>query len=687
MQARRHNKRRPSSNHHVIGTGLREIVFIGFCFISLYLFISLLTFSPLDSNNPTEYHNKGGVAGAYFAEVFLNLFGYFAYLFSIMVANLGWLIYQEKHKEFLENPKQLIIPSLGFLLTLSAGCGLAIVHFSAESALLPSHAGGVLGKLVGSSLVSIFSNLGATLVLLALFFTGVTLLTGLSWLKLMDTLGFHTLKNLPIVFSFLENKALPLFWEYFFHVLHWLKEHILWLWDYLDEAWWQLRQRFGHYEYMEEEDIEEPAKPNKTEKTTVPKMAVKIEPQNVEPEHIPEPMTEKPPLVGLKQKSITPIKYLNKHDLDQQLNQNLKDLGLDGHVHIAPSGPILTRVDIQLNTADLSQSQQLATYILQNMDEHAVRISTVIAEQVSLEIPNPTPETILLGVLLRGNLFQKGNATLGFALGKDINNHPMILDLARLPHLLLAGETDSDIDNALHSLLLSLLYKAGKTNTRFILLDSPRQVLQEYQDTPYLLTPVMDDLSQAEAVFQWCVVEMERRYHLMNQQGVRNISGYNQAIAEQNKQAVKRSKEGNLKTTEPLAYLVIVVHELENLQNSSSDQKAVEEHITRLAQKARAAGIHMVIATTQPNIHVVSGLIKTNFPTRIAFKVKEQNTAHNILGQNGAETLLGQGDMLYLTAGTGIPVRAHGAQVSLNEVRNVVTELKKQNAPVYQDII
>lgn len=689
MQARRYNRKRPTNNNnnHVIGAGLREIVFIGFCFISLYLFISLLTYNPLDPtwsdvvDQNTVVNNKGGLAGSYFADAFFNLFGYFSYLFAIMVAHLGWLIYQGKHKILLAEPKILVIPGLGFLLTLSAGCGLAIVHFSAESALLPSHAGGVLGQLVGRSLESIFSQLGATLVLLALFFTGVTLLTGLSWLRLMDILGYYTLKNLPIVLSFIENKVLPLFWDYFFYALHWLKVAAIAVWHYLDEQWWLLRQRFGHVEYDDDEEIEEKQPP----KPVVPVVPVKTAP--VKPPAPTPVIQDESQLDALKQTPVVPSKQLNRQQLSQQLKTILQQLDLDGNIQIAPSGPVLTRVDIQLNAVDLAQSNRVASLVLSELGEKGVRISTVLAEQVSLEVPNPTPETILLGTLLRSNLFQKGNATLGFALGKDINNHPMVLDLARMPHLLLAGEDPSDIDKALHSLLLSLFYKAEKTPSRFILFDSTRKVLDEYRDIPYLITPIINDLSQAEPVFRWCVNEMERRYHLMSAQGLRNISGYNQRMEQQQKlQALKTADTANL--PEPLPYLIIVVHELAALQNNSLEQaqKNLEEHISRLAQKARAAGIHMVIATSEPTIHVVSGLMKTNFSTRIAFKVKDPNTAHNILGQNGAETLLGQGDMLYLTPGTGVLVRAHGAQVTLSEIRNVVAELRKQGQPQYQSI-
>ena len=697
-QARR---RRTNTNRKLIITGLREILFIFFCFLGLYLFVSLFTYYPLDpslfhdNTGIQEIHNKGGLAGALLADLFLKLFGYFAYLFAYMIGYVGWIIYQGKHQDMLAEPRELIIPGVGFLLTLSAGCGLAIVHFAAESALLPSHAGGVLGNLVGKNIESIFSQLGATLILLAVFFTGVTMLTGLSWLKLMDVLGFHTLRLLPVVEQRARERVLPFLARHLGHFFQFTRERTVRFWHYASargrelktrgEAWWEERQarkqqrleqereaEEAEYEYEEDEESEAaPALPPDELPITAP-------------EDLPEAL-----LIQPRESLLPRMTHLERPDANtskpevkpifMRVQLALQKLKADAKVKGVYPGPVLSRVEIKPGQIDINEVVKLSEQLVEQLGIPGVHVQETSPGMLSLEIPNAQPRAIFLSELLESDAYLDGNAVLSIALGKDVVGIPVIADLARMPHLMLAGSNAADINRALHGVLLSLLYRLTARECRLLLLDSAHKAFTVYDPLPHLLAPVTREIKHIRHALRWCVGEIEHRYAMMAELGVRNIEGYNRKVT-----LPEETAEGFTVEAPPLPYIIVLIHEVAELFAEDHD-KEIEDLFIRLAQKARAAGIHMVIATQQPSVHVITGVMKNNFPTRIVFQVANKGESRVALGLPGAESLLGNGDMFYLTPGTATPARIHSAQVLLDEVRNVVEELRVQDAPEYAE--
>jgi len=700
-QARRTYRRASPNQKQPIEHGLREIVLIFFCFVGVYLFGSLLTYDARDPGwsfrgQVEEIHNRGGVAGAWLADVFINLFGYFSYLFPIIVGYIGWLIYQRRHHAILAEPKGLIVPGVGFLLTLSAGCGLAIVHFSAESALLPSHAGGILGIVVGKSLQSIFSQLGATLLLIALFFTGVTLLTGLSWLKVMDILGFYTLLWFPVVQRFLFEQFLPRFFYHLQHFFDVIRNFFQAVWQRLS-GWssafyrrWQDRRtawQTEREEFLDEDEEEDdyfikddplacPAESSKQpiDTTTIPGSAISNAATTRQDESL------LPVLNLLDAPSPVSTSVVDSEALAQQLVDIFNSSRIDVDIKSIYTGPVLTGFEVQ-PTPMVGNLEELGEILTQALQLPITHVVMTMPGVLGIEIPHPEREAIFLRELLSTPDFQEYPSPLVIALGKDVIGQPVMVDLTRVPHLLLAGNDGAEKNMALHTALLSLLYKATPQLLRLILIDNVTLDLTVYADLPHLLTPIITETAQVLPVLQWCEQEMERRYRLMAEKNVRNIEGYNQMLL----QAEVTQTDSTPTAISPLPYLVLVIPEMAEIMKTDIGIHA-EEIITRLTQKARASGIHLLLATQYPSVNVITGLLKANMPNRIAFQVASKSESRTILGQMGAETLLGSGDMLYMTAGTGIPVRVHGSFVSVYEVRRVVADLKKRAAPDYIDL-
>lgn len=657
-QARRsnRNRRNSSDNGTILRTGLREIVMFFFFFAALYLFISLFTYYPLDPAfshptpaTPETIRNKGGLAGAYFSDLFFYWFGYFAYLFVFMVGYAGWLFYQGRHHDLLSEPKHLLLPSVGFVLTIVAGCGLAIVHFAAESALLPSHAGGILGSWVGNSLKNVISSLGATLFLLVMFLLGISLLTGVSWLKIMDILGFHTLRILPIIGNNISNHLIPL-----------TKKHLISGWELSKRGAGQMRQTLqtGHEQLQRMRQT-------------------KVVPPTVE-DVITEPVKETPkPVVQPEPPVVQTVPQHSPEKIREQLLQLLQMFNISALIKQLQTGPIITRITLQASDPEsfhtLLESQQR---LAERLNVPQLHIADISLDTLTLEIPNASPEVIHLSRLLNLKHYAEIPSPLSIILGKDTAGQAVIVDISKMPHVLLVGCNPAEIDNALHVLLLGLLYKASPTEARLVLIDSTQKVLSEYNLLQHLLTSVITDHTQGIQALKWCLAEMDRRYHLMADLGVRNIEGYNRRV-----KATTHEETSSIPTELAiLPYLVIVMHEMSELL-----QGETEELITRLAQKARASGIHLVLATH--NTKNISALMKANFPTRMTFKVEEKADSRNLINQGGAEHLLGNGDMFYLTAGNNFPIRVHGAQISLPEIRQVIDELRKHGGkPQYQDL-
>ena len=690
-QARRSSRRINSPRKKPIKHRLREIVLIFFCFVGLYLFVSLLTYYGSDpgwlhSGPVEEIRNKGGVAGALFADIFFYLFGYFAYLFSIMVGYMGWLIYQGRHHDILAEPRTLIVPGIGFVLTLTAGCGLAIVHFMAESALLPTHAGGILGLWVGNGLVSIVDRLGATLILLAIFFTGVTLLTGLSWLKLMDTLGYHTLQRWPAVKKYLSSQFWPWFLEQARHGLHHVKKFLIILFKKLQQGikaaytrwqarhanWREERKQFDMDSTFDEDDddyfIKDESPVDETASSKTQSTSEQTSQHNLaspEPPLLPSlNLLESVP----EQLSSPDVKILSQRIIDTFAAWQLK-----ATINATQPGPVLTRFELKIiPSIEAKYFEELGEALAKALKLEHVQITETQPGMVDILTPNFKRQTIYLKHLLQTPEFQCNSSPLAVALGTDISGHPIIIDLSKIPHILMAGREVAEKRIAINTLIMSLLFKSEPTVVRFLLIDNNTQTLSIYADLPHLLMPVLTDMALCAPALGWCVQEMERRYSLMASAGVRNIEDYNQAIL------LQEDAESNT----ALFYVVIIINELAELMTTRIE-KQTEPFLIALIQKARAAGIHIILATQNPTVNVITGLIKANIPTRMAFKTTHQTESRTILGQTGEETLLGDGDMLYMTAGTRMPVRVHGGFVSDFDVQNVISDLKARATPDY----
>ena len=373
------------------------------------------------------------------------------------------------------------------------------------------------------------------------------------------------------------------------------------------------------------------------------------------------------------------------------IEKKLGDFGVNVTVMEAQSGPVITRYEIEPATGVKgSQIVNLSKDLARSLSLVDIRVVETIPGKnlMGLELPNPKRQMVRLEEIVGSTNFVDSKSLLTVALGKDIAGHAVVADLARMPHLLVAGTTGSGKSVGINAMILSILYKATPEQARLILIDPKMLEMSVYEDIPHLLAPVVTDMREAANALTWCVNEMERRYKLMSKMGVRNLAGFNTKIKEAKERGENIPNPFSLTPDAPepldnLPFIVVVIDELADLMMVAG--KKIEELIARLAQKARAAGIHLVLATQRPSVDVITGLIKANIPTRISFQVSSKVDSRTILDQMGAETLLGQGDMLYLPPGTSVPVRVHGAFVDDDEVHRVVNYLKEQGEPDYID--
>jgi len=677
----------PAIARHV-HRALREGAFVLALAVAAYLLLSLGSFNPDDpgwshTGAGTGIDNAGGRAGAWFADVFLYLFGYIAYLVPVMVAWAGWLVYRRRPEAEGENGA-LRFHALrwgGFFITLVAACGLATLHFDAVPGTLPvgANAGGVLGAFVGTYCLQVLGLLGSTLLLLALFLAAITLFTGLSWFELMDIVG----------------------------------RGVLVIWSRILAAVGALRERAIAHRARQQREASVARERNRN-KGVARKKAPRIEPVVEPPRESkrvqkekqielfePPPDSELPALSLLDKPAAEKGGYSNEalEAMSRLVEHKLEDFNITAEVVAVHPGPVITRFELQPAAGvKVSQITNLSKDLARSLSVVSVRVVEVIPGKstVGLEIPNEQRQMVRLSEVLRSPEYDQSKSPLTLAMGHDISGQPVVADLQKMPHLLIAGTTGSGKSVAVNAMLLSLVYKALPKDVRLILIDPKMLELNAYEGIPHLLAPVVTDMKEAANALRWCVAEMERRYRLMASQGVRNIAGYNRKVRD----AIEAGKpipdpfykpeeaadpEAPPPTLEPIPYIVVVIDEFADMMMTVG--KKVEELIARIAQKARAAGIHLLLATQRPSVDVITGLIKANIPTRMAFQVSSRVDSRTILDQQGAEQLLGNGDMLYLPAGTGYPQRVHGAFVDDHEVHKVVDSLRKAGAPVYRDDI
>ncbi len=699
-----------------LGRVLREAAFWLIVGAALYLVVSLAGYDPRDPGwsylGPASgVHNPGGRAGAWIGDVLLFLLGWFAYLVPVMLVWTAVLVFRRPHRLFNDNLYLLALRWSGFFITLAAGTGLFEVR-SVPSGMLPAGAGGALGAFLGDGLAASFNRPGATLLLLAVLLSGLTLFTGLSWLRVLEAVGAATL--------WLGRRAGAL-----------LRERL--------RAW---RPRSGPDVVRREpllvegaEVVEPLSEPLVVEAPpSVPAPAVKTRAEKEAPAsgrtqgEAPEtkdaagkkvPVTRRPreeaplPLLEPDPDSALPSlalldeprhssKGYSEEDLQEMsrlVEARLADFRVQVEVVAVHPGPVVTLFELSLAPGTkVAKITGLAKDLARALSSISVRVVEVIPGKpvIGLEVPNREREMVFLSEILRSRAYERSKSPLTLALGKDIGGNPVVADLGKMPHVLIAGTTGSGKSVAINAMILSLLYKALPSEVRLIMIDPKMLELSVYEGIPHLLTPVVTDMKEAANALRWCVGEMERRYRLMSALGVRNIAGYNRVVA----QAEAKGEpipdplfdpEQDFAGTgpEPLArlpYIVIVIDELADMMMVVG--KKVEELIARLAQKARASGIHLLLATQRPSVDVLTGLIKANIPTRIAFQVSSRIDSRTVLDQMGAEHLLGHGDMLYLPPGSSLTQRLHGAFVDDAEVHRVVESLKQHGGPDYiEDVL
>jgi S-DNA-T family DNA segregation ATPase FtsK/SpoIIIE len=645
-----------------------------------YFLVAMVSYDALDpswahSGSNTEISNFGGTAGAWIADLSFYLFGYLAFLIPTMLIYNGMILVKTRDLSAEDRYQMLVIRWSGFVLTLISGCALASLHFSVAVDAMPLDAGGILGQIAGNYFSQGLGFIGATVMHLALFLSGLTLFTGLSWLALVDNLGKYTLLAI----------------------------------DKLIDRYYLLRDRVEGKRNRSERKQVFQVQQHKQE-TRKP---VKIEPVVEQIETSPRVEKEKQiPLFKPSSKggsTIPPMALLDKprakvsgyskaalEAMSQQLESKLRDFGIEVQVESVHPGPVITRFEIlPAPGVKVSQISNLSKDLARSLSVIGVRVVEIIPGKsvMGLEIPNENREVVALSEIIQSRAFDESSSPLTLALGKDISGEAMVADLAKMPHLLVAGTTGSGKSVALNVMLLSILFKATPSDVRMILIDPKMLELNVYEDIPHLIAPVVTDMKEAANALRWCVAEMERRYRLMASLGVRNIFCYNRKVREAtaagspikdplfDRKRLLLEPEATPDDLEPLPYIVVVVDEFADMIMVVG--KKVEELIARLAQKARASGIHLLLATQRPSVDVITGLIKSNIPTRIAFQVSSKIDSRTILDQMGAETLLGNGDMLYLPPGTSVPERVHGAFVDDHEVHAVVNEIKKLGAPNY----
>ncbi|MBV4455036.1 MULTISPECIES: DNA translocase FtsK [Pseudomonas] len=690
---------------------LKEGALIAIGALCLFLMMALLTYGKDDpgwSHNSKidDVQNFGGPVGSYSADILFMVLGYFAYIFPLLLAIKTWQIFRQRHEPWQWSGWLFSWRLIGLVFLVLSGAALAHIHFHAPTGL-PAGAGGALGESLGDLARRTLNIQGSTLMFIALFLFGLTVFTDLSWFKVMDVTGKITLDLLEL-FQGAANR------------------------------WWAARvERKRMVAQLREVDtrvneVVAPSTPDRREQAKVKERLIEREqalskhmsdrekqvppviapapPKAPEPSHRVQKEKQAPLFIdSAVEGTLPPISILDPAE-KKQLNYSpeslaavghlleikLKEFGVEVSVDSIHPGPVITRYEIQPAAGvKVSRISNLAKDLARSLAVTSVRVVEVIPGKttVGIEIPNEDRQIVRFSEVLSTPEYDNFKSPVTLALGHDIGGKPVITDLAKMPHLLVAGTTGSGKSVGVNAMILSILFKSGPEDAKLIMIDPKMLELSIYEGIPHLLCPVVTDMKDAANALRWSVAEMERRYKLMAKMGVRNLSGFNAKV--------KEAQDAGTPLTDPLykresihdeaplltklPTIVVVVDEFADMMMIVG--KKVEELIARIAQKARAAGIHLILATQRPSVDVITGLIKANIPTRMAFQVSSKIDSRTIIDQGGAEQLLGHGDMLYMPPGTSLPIRVHGAFVSDDEVHRVVEAWKLRGAPEYNDDI
>jgi S-DNA-T family DNA segregation ATPase FtsK/SpoIIIE len=659
-----------------LGRLLAEARWIVGGLVTVALFAMLATYS---RDDPSFTHaavaagvsNLGGRVGAWVADVLLLLFGASAWL---LVLGLGvWVVRGFRHLYRTSSgadPLADDLPGwahgLGFVLLLVGAVGLEALRLYALKAALPGAPGGIVGVAASQFVRAGVGFTGATLVFLTAIAIGLSLFLDFSWLAVAERLG-----------GFIEGIA---------RRAERRRE------EAEDRAIGEAAVKVREAALIEERERIEESPPVHIER---PPTHVKPSERKQKEKQVPlfaELVDARLPALDLLDEPPPGAEAIATETLEftsRLIEKKLRDFNVEAIVVAAYPGPVITRYEIEPAVGVKgSQIVNLAKDLARALSLVSIRVVETIPGKnlMGLELPNPRRQTVRLSEIMGSAVYNESHSLLTLGLGKDIAGKPVVVDLARMPHLLVAGTTGSGKSVGINAMILSILYKADPSQVRMILVDPKMLELSVYEGIPHLLAPVVTDMREAGNALQWCVVEMDKRYRLMSKLGVRSLASYNQKIADARAKGEFVKNPFSLtpddpEPLDPLPMIVVVIDELADLMMVSS--KKVEELIARIAQKARAAGMHLILATQRPSVDVITGLIKANIPARISYQVSSRVDSRTILDQMGAESLLGQGDMLYLAPGTGLPTRVHGAFVADAEVHRVVEYLKSRGAPQY----
>ncbi len=723
------------------------------CMIATYILLALSSFHSSDpgwsqSNFEGEIKNVTGAVGAWLADVLFYFFGYTAYLIPVIVALTGWLLFKRIHRLLEIDYFSVGLRLIGFLLITFSLASLASMN---ANDIYEFSAGGVSGDVIADAMLPYFNQLGTTLLLLCFVGAGFTLLTGISWLTVVEAVGFATiwclkqLKQIPEKFSSApETEDTKGFMSVFDRFKESRQQKALAHDDEFDDEDYDVEQKvtgdsdkvanearrkvkepsFSLPKVSLDKEVEEdesslsfsaqdddesidfdakhssgaviPAKRAQEKAKIVDGIVVLPGGEEAQPK---KPVTPLPDisLLDVPNRKANPISQEELDQVARLVELKLADFNIVANVVGVFPGPVVTRFELELAPGvKASKITNLSKDLARSLLAESVRVVEVIPGKayVGLELPNKFRETVFMRDVLGSEAFEHSPSHLSMVLGQDISGEPVVVDLGKMPHLLVAGTTGSGKSVGVNVMITSLLYKSGPDDVRFIMIDPKMLELSVYEGIPHLLCEVVTDMKEAANALRWCVGEMERRYKLMSALGVRNLKGYNAKIKEAKARGEvitdplwrsQDSMEEQAPELDKLPSIVVIVDEFADMMMIVG--KKVEELIARIAQKARAAGIHLILATQRPSVDVITGLIKANIPTRMAFQVSSRIDSRTILDQQGAETLLGMGDMLYLPPGTSVPIRVHGAFIDDHEVHAVVADWHSRGKPQYIDEI
>ena len=674
MRYATHHFDTPAPEEAAPPSGLRrfatELILVAACVALAWWFVSLLTYSPQDaawstSGTGAPALNRGGWLGAWLADFNYFLFGFSSWWLLAAAALAAWGALRRRLRQEHDSAERTGLsfwPALAVLLIASSALEWSRLY--AFEAHLPGHSGGVLGYGVGRAASGMLGFAGSGVVELALCMAAMPWVFHFSWLRVCENVGAR-----------------------------------------IESAWHGVREKrevaqdreIGLQAMREREETVTEEREEIVEHHPDPVLIAKPKPLDLPPSQRVAKERQKPLFVEMPDSNLPQVALLDEAQLNQEtvsvetlemtsrmIEKKLKDFGVEVRVVLAQPGPVITRYEIEPATGVKgSQIVGLAKDLARSLSLVSIRVVETIPGKnyMALELPNAKRQTIKLSEILGSQVYNEGKSMLTMGLGKDIVGNPVVADLAKMPHVLVAGTTGSGKSVGINAMILSLLYKAEARDVRLLMIDPKMLEMSVYEGIPHLLAPVVTDMRQAAHGLNWCVAEMEKRYKLMSKMGVRNLAGFNAKIDEATAAGKFVSNPFSLTPDDPeplqrLPHIVVVIDELADLMMVVG--KKIEELIARLAQKARAAGIHLILATQRPSVDVITGLIKANIPTRIAFQVSSKIDSRTILDQMGAEALLGMGDMLYMPSGTGLPIRVHGAFVSDEEVHRVVKYLKEQ---------